>query len=490
MQTMATTKLSERITTCSLAIRFLRGNVDHKASYDDVMESLLHDKMTKKLNADLTRASVEYLRAGFVGRETRDRKVHVALCVAISIADDRAQRGLAKEICDRFQRVEDFDIRVMNNVFKLSVLNDRVLVLLDNAMVFKKKNVDKDIQHEFCVEFVLSFFGIVESALRRGKHLGELGYVATATPSDLKDARAILEKHVSSIAERCGPCFKPSGLKKPRPKNKFFPAKDAPPQVQIGCEHVNYDEATVNTLQECLFDTKERGVFLDIIFAIVSHAHKKPADTFAGMKLDTTKGFFLETVLDKTDADNVLKDISKTPQEQRLCEKMDSLEEALVEANRETKRTTAVVDSQKKELVEAASEIKSLMRRRDDLEFRLEMADSKTVNTKKFLEEQVIDATEETARVTAFCADQKKQLHEAIREKRRFRQMRDETKVENMRLQEVCDARKKQLDEASIEKRSPQDLHDEKKDRGDDVSDKKRQKICPFQLEMVMSGVV
>lgn len=350
---MATsTKLSEKITTCSLAMRFLRGNGGHKASYDDVMESLPRDKMTKKLNADLTRASVEFLRAGFVGRDTRDRKVHVALCVAIAIADDRAQHGLAKEICDRFQLMEDFDLRVMTNVFNLSVLNDRVLVLLDNAMVFKKKNMDKDIQHEFCVEFVLSFFGIVESALRRGKHLGELGYVTTATPSDMKNARAILAKHVSSIAARCGPCFKPNALKKPRPRNNFFPAKDASPQAQIGCEHVDYDEATADTLKECLFDTKERDVFLDIIFAIVSHAHKKPADTFAGMKLDTTKTFFIETVLDKTEVDDMLKDISKTPQEQLLYEEVGSLKKALAAANRETvscrwetKRITAVVDS-------------------------------------------------------------------------------------------------------------------------------------------------
>lgn len=69
---------------------------------------------------------------------------------------------MTKEICDRFRGLEDFDRQTMTEIFNLSVLNDRVLVLLDNAMILNKKNIRRDIQHEFLVEFVLIFFSIVE----------------------------------------------------------------------------------------------------------------------------------------------------------------------------------------------------------------------------------------------------------------------------------------------------------------------------------------
>lgn len=515
---MTTSKLFDRITACSQAMRYVRGHDDCKASYDDVMKCLPSEQMTKHVKTNLTKACMELIRAAIVERDSRDRKVKIVLCVAISIADDSFGDGLTKEICDRFRGLEDFDRQTMTEIFNLSVLNDRVLVLLDNAMILNKKNIRRDIQHEFLVEFVLIFFSIVESALRRGKHVGELGYATSARPSDMQTARAILEKHVSSIATMCGPCFILHAVKKPRPRSNLFPANGACPQATIVREHVDYDKATVTTLKHCLLETKEKDEFLDIIFAIISHSHKQPTETFAGMKLETTKTFFLETVLNKTDADDVLKTISKTSQEQRLCEEVASLKKALAKSKRkmartkalhtdqlaeakkkkvrtnarhktelagaksETKRITALVDSKN-------SEIKSLLRRRDDLAFRLERAESDMALKKKFLEDQIVDATAEAARLTALCADRKKQLYAAIREKRRFSQKRDEAKVENMRLQEVCDAQKRQLVESGTEKRR---LNDEEKDRGDDVSDKSpratRQKICPFPLEMVVGG--
>lgn len=367
---MIHSKLFDRIEACSLAMRHVRGQQGHQASYDHVMASLPLEEMTKYVNKNLTRACKAFIRAGFANRNTCDRKVNIAMCVAISIASDQAASGLTKEICDRLRGVEDFDRYVMTEIFNFSTVNDRVLAILDNAIIRKKKNVNKDIQHEFCIEFVLTFFGIVESALRRGVNLGELGYVTTARPSDMKHARVILEKHVSSIAARLGPCFQLKALKKTCPRINLFPTKDAFPLGQIGSENIDFDEATVYTLKDCLLDTKEKDEFLDIIFATISHSHEQPADTFAGMRLETTKTFFLETVLDKTVADEVLKAISKTPQEQRLCEEVASLKKTLADVSCETKsiksdllfskveteRARALFDSQKEELAVAERE--------------------------------------------------------------------------------------------------------------------------------------
>lgn len=115
--------------------------------------------MTNHIKTDLIKASVEYVRAGFIDRDTPNRKVKIAMCVAILMADDRAgnEFELTKAIGDRFRGWDDFDRNVMTKIFNFSMVNDRVLVLLDIAMVLKKNNIHWDIDHELCVFLISSF---------------------------------------------------------------------------------------------------------------------------------------------------------------------------------------------------------------------------------------------------------------------------------------------------------------------------------------------
>ncbi|CAM9682234.1 unnamed protein product [Laminaria digitata] len=137
-------------------------------------------------------------------------------------------------------------------------------------MILMTKNIHPAIEHEFRVEFNDIFFNVAESLVRSGHTLADLGYAASVTSSDMKGAWEIIDKHVSYIAAKCWPCFKPWTLKTPRAQNNLFPAGDAFPRVSIGCEHVDYDESTIDTLKASLLD-KEKLVFLEIIFAAISH---------------------------------------------------------------------------------------------------------------------------------------------------------------------------------------------------------------------------
>ena len=433
---MATSKLFDRITTCSLAIRHVQGIEDNESSYNEVMNSASPEmKMTKYVSTNLTTACMEFIKAGFVKRDTKARKIKIAMCVAFSIAEGRDKDGLIKAICDRFRQLEDYDRTVMTEIFNLSILNDRVLELLDKAMILKKENeknnIHTDIRHEFHVEFILIFFGVVESALRREEHLDCLGYITRARPSEMKKAREILEKHLSSIATMCGTCFKIGALKKERRIN-LFPSKGGLPTATIGREHIGFDEATVDTLKECLFDTDKKGEFLDIIFAIISHSHKQPGDTFAGIKTKAVRKFFIEKMLDQEEGSELLKSFSKPAAETRPGDKVVS--KALVKANREIVR----------------------------------------------IKQQLIEANKEISDLKSVCEDQKKQqLADANREKRRFKELTDELTEKSELLTEANEATTR------IE-----NLYEEqKKQLADSTGQKpKRPKIDHNALYMSMSG--
>ncbi|CAN0485316.1 unnamed protein product [Ectocarpus sp. 12 AP-2014] len=275
----------------------------------------------------LSKAARSFIRTGFPDGNTSDRKVAIAVCVARSIAKGRdGEDRSVKAICDRFRGVEDFDRRVMKKIFSLSLCSDRVLTLLDEIMVLKKKKgVLRDVERELQVEFILMFFDILANIVKRGESSSDLGYVVTgATAEDMSNARATLEKHTALIADMCCACFRLKAFKMPRPR------------LTIGCKHVDFGTATIDTLKTCLVDdtkTRSRGEFLDIVFAIISQSHKTPCKTYAGMKLDVAKTFFLASILDKGAADDVVK---------AMC--------ILRKANRETNRIKAAHGVGKKEL--------------------------------------------------------------------------------------------------------------------------------------------
>lgn len=125
-------------------------------------------------------------------------------------------------------------------------------------MVLKTRKIHPAIEHEFQVEFISLFFNTMESIVSRGQPLINLEYVDKATASQMEGARGIIEKHASGIATKFGSCFNLKTLKKPRTQNNLFPARGELPQVSIGCELVNFDETTVDTLKASLSETNEK----------------------------------------------------------------------------------------------------------------------------------------------------------------------------------------------------------------------------------------
>eukprot|EP00904_Undaria_pinnatifida_P000292 jgi/Undpi1/10263/HiC_scaffold_28.g12715.m1 len=218
----------------------------------------------------------------------------------------------------------------MAEFFKLSIVNENTLGLLNDVMVLKKR-MAKDIRRLFRVEFIYIFFGILRSLLRRGKHIGDLGYVTAASPSDMRKAFAALEARASSIAKRFGACFKLHALKKARPRMNLFPADGAFSQATTGSDYVSFNESTVDTLKQCLFDTTKKDEFLDIIFAIISHAQHVDK-TLARMKVCTAKHFFLKEIYNEDDPGDV-REAASMQEGRRLRQEIVFLREELASAN-------------------------------------------------------------------------------------------------------------------------------------------------------------
>lgn len=489
---MPTSKLFDTIIKCSEAIRCVRAHnkqQDWKTSYDRVMQFLPAEDKTEHAHTNLTKACMEFMKAEvFVKDSSSERKTRIAFCVAMSIATDRAQSGLAKEICDRLRKVEDLNRHLMVEVFNLSIVTDRVCTLLDDVIIHRKKHVSKDIQHELCVEFVLLFFGIVESILRRGHHhgnnnhdfaFGKLAYATSATPSDMTIARDILEKHASAIAAMCGPCFKLKALKKSRPRLNLFPAHGAPPQTTtLGTVPVDFASCGVDELTSSLLsNSKETDTFLDIIFAIVSLSHNTPADTLETIKLNSTTTFFLENVLDKADADCVME---RDKDAILLKDKAKTLAQELSATRDKLEDTHHLLQQEKRRCSELEADKASLLATNRSLAFKADMAESRLDAGHEEITSRLDQSLQENDRLRKISDDQKKKYAAVIGEKKRTRDMYEDrlaqASADKKRVVDLYEEQKTKVTEALEENKKLKDTIDGKKPRVD------RPKICPHQL--------
>lgn len=324
--------LFDRIQTCAHAISFQKENKkEYVSSHEEVVKCLPSNTVTPNDNANLITASLAYLKLGFADHDTPLRKVKIALYVAIVIADDESnnQNGLAKEICKRFRFEENFDREQMMKIFNLSLCNDSVLALLDKTMVDKTKvkNACAAIDHQLRVEFIVLYFSIMTNLVRRGQSLVDLGYAAHLTSSDMEAAKVIVEEHASSIATKCWTCFDLDALKKPRPRNTLFTAGGAFPRVSIVREHVDFDEATVNTLKGGLLLDCGKQEFIGIMRAIVSLAADGPVSTYRSIGLESVKRFFMETILNKAQALKTTNAVSELAEVESLKQEVAALKE-------------------------------------------------------------------------------------------------------------------------------------------------------------------
>ena len=356
--------LFQRISTCANAIRYLKDNDEkHVSSCEEVMQYLRSDEATEHKNTNVIKASVRYLKLGFADVNTPIRKVNIAMWVAVSTAYDHNDNRFAKEVCARFEGIDDFDRNVMEKILSFSIYNARVGKLLDKAMVEETKGIYPLIEHELSVEFIVLFFSTTESLVSRGHSLVDLGYAGSATSSDMKRAREIMELHVDDIDSRCSPCFKKHVFKQ-RGRNSLFPIPNGFPKVSVGSRHINFDEATIDTLKESLLNNDAKREFLEMMNAVISHASNEPVVTFRCLQLESVRTFFLEKMLDEVQAKETLELSCVSDETLDLRRDVVSLKEENLALKKE-------LESVKKDVVSREKEVSTLKRKNEVLDEKL-----------------------------------------------------------------------------------------------------------------------
>ena len=133
--------LYERVTTCSLAMKYIKGDKDFISSYDEVMKFSENNDIENK-NKNLTKACLKYLKEGFY-MENRDRESNLLLCIAIELSTNTTNK-LILEFYNHLDTLDDFDRENVKNIFNFSIINERVICILKDAMNHEKKNISKN----------------------------------------------------------------------------------------------------------------------------------------------------------------------------------------------------------------------------------------------------------------------------------------------------------------------------------------------------------
>ena len=324
--TMVVSHLFARITTYSRALNYLKGENSFVKSFHEVIQYLDARKATVYRTTNLSLAAVNYIRHGFKDSNVSMHKIKIAMYVAVLQANFEGgdDLGLGKAVCERFRGVEDFDREAMTKIFHFSVCNDRVRLLLDNILISKTTKIHAAIEHEFRIEFILSFLVAIQNLVRRGQALTDLKYVENATRCQVESARAMVERHAPAIAAKFGSCFNVKSFKKARAQNNLFPARGGLPRVSIGCKPIDFDDrVTVEFLSGVsLAETSAKYGFLETMYAAMIHGYSEPGNTYRSLKLRSVQDFYLNTFLDGAQREEALDSIPETPKEGALREEL------------------------------------------------------------------------------------------------------------------------------------------------------------------------
>lgn len=216
----------------------------------------------------------------------------------------------------------------------------------------------------------------------------------------------------------------------------------------------------------------------------MSLSHKTPAETFETIKLNTTKTFFLENVLDKADVDCVmqrdkdakatresnilLKDKAKAP-----AQKMSATEDKLDDARQ-------LLQQEERRCSELEADKESLLATNRSLAFKADMAESRLDAGHEDITSRLDQSLQENDRLQKVYEEQKKKYAAVIGDKKRTRDMYEDrlaqASADKKRVVDLYEAQKTKVAEALEENKKLKNTIDGKKPRVN------RPKICPHQL--------
>ena len=277
--------LYDRVTVCTLAMRYIHGEKSHISSHDEVMKYSscddIHDKIKK------------IIQDGFKTPETREEEAKILTYMTIELSKD-TKNVIVLEFYKKLENVDDFQMKFIQNIFKFSIIDNNVLSLLDNALS-SDKNTIRIIRKQLRHDFFNIFFGIVENHIKNGIPLDGLGYKTFITKDQLSKLKKIVNNCMSVMIRNWGSCF----------VEDYFTTEDTEDNFSsfsFNRKAIDVSSMTSDDLMKSL-DKKDMNkyYFIEALFTIMSFTYDPIVKVDHNIKSDEVREFFRKTVLGKND---------------------------------------------------------------------------------------------------------------------------------------------------------------------------------------------
>ena len=391
--------LYDRVTTCTLAMRYTHGEKSHISSHDEVMKYSscgdIHDKIKK------------IIQDGFKIPETRKEEAKILTDMTIELSKD-TKNVIVLEFYKRLEHVNDFQMEFITKIFKFSTIDDEVLSLLDDALS-PDKNTLRKIRKHLRHEFFNIFFGIIENNIKNGIPLDGLGYKTFITKNQLSKLKEIIKSCMSVIIRKWGSCF----------IDDYFTTEDVEDNFSgfsFNRKAIDVSSMTSDNLMKSLVkkDMNNKYCFIESLFTIMSFTYDPIIKVDQNIKSDEVREFFHKTVLGKSELKHlkllndgfIKKESTKSPSTVenvvelnikigKLEENIGILEEKNVKLEELNSKLTSEIEKKTErydKLVRAKADLNALYR---DIDYQLK-------RKREFCEEHHVSKTMEKKQINKF----------------------------------------------------------------------------------------
>ena len=327
--------LYERITQCTLAMKYTYGENNYISSYDDVMKYSppgdIHDKIKT------------IIQDGFKTPSKRDQEAKILAYITIELSKD-TKKVIVIEFYKRLKHVDDFEMKFIKNIFNFSAINDEALSILDGALssdITIYPRIRKHIRHEFSDVF----FSVIVNNIKKGVPLDDLGYKIHITKDQLGNLKNIVHKCMPVMIRRWGSCFLVD----------YFTCEDKDNFSRFSFNKKTIDVNSMkpsDLLNSLNTKDKNREFFIEALFSIMSHTYTPIIKTYKSLTSNEVKDFFTKSVIGKGQSKNLklLNETLMTKEVVTSSFKIEKIDEKLEKTDKKVEHLSDDVNELKKRI--------------------------------------------------------------------------------------------------------------------------------------------
>jgi len=323
--------LYERVTECTLAMRYTYGEKSHTSSYDEVMKYSSYGDINDKIK--------NIIREGFETPAKREQEAKILTYITIELSKD-TKKVIVLEIYKRLKHIDDFQMDFIKNIFRFSTINSTVLSILDNALA-SDKSVHFKIRKELRNEFFNIFIDVMENNIKNGVSLNGIGYKSLITKDQLGNFKEIVKKCMPTMLRRWGSCFMVD----------FFTTEDFSNSFSGFSFNRKIIDVSLMTPGDLKKSLNKRDVnmnfFIEALFSIMSYTYDPIIKIYQNIVSEDVKDFFMKSVIGKTQSKHLklLNETLLTKEVLKSSSKIEKTDEKVEHVSEEVEELKKRIDT-------------------------------------------------------------------------------------------------------------------------------------------------